>query len=102
VPLSEVQLIRVRRHVGANEPTDAELHAIYDRLGDVDELVLEVLEARLATLTSEPAQFAIPGEYSQSVGENIKALQEQLAKLGWGAAGAARVRIVEPEPRQPR
>lgn len=46
--------------------------------GDID-VVVEVIETRIATLANTPESFAIPGEYSQSTVGNMKLLQRQLA-----------------------
>lgn len=96
--LSVDQLITIRRAVGT-APSDAELNDIYTRTADVDELILEVLEIRLADLKRNPSSFSVPGEYSQSTGENIAALEKSVAALG---GGGSLVRIIEPEPRRNR
>lgn len=75
--LTQDQLVFIRRQVGS-QPDDASLQAIYDRPVTVNQLVLEVLELRYADLILAPAQFAIPGDYSQTTTENIKALAEQI------------------------
>lgn len=92
--LSADQLVTIRRAVGT-APDDAELNTIYARTGDVAELILEVLETRLADMKRQPASFSIPGEYSQSTGDNIRALEKAVASLG---GGGAVVRIIDPEP----
>lgn len=78
--LTEDQLVQIRRQIG-NKPDDASLNSIYDRTGDLDELVLEVLETRLANLESSPAQFTVVGEYSQDTSKNIEALRLQVGTL---------------------
>jgi hypothetical protein len=75
--LSEDQLVYSRRQIG-NKPLDAELNTIFDRVGNVDQLVLEVLETRYAELIRNPATFSVSGEYSQSTAENIKALAKRI------------------------
>jgi hypothetical protein len=97
--LSTDQLIKIRRAVGT-KPSDAELNAIYDRTADVDELVLEILETRLANLRAAPEQFSVPGEYSQSTKGQMDALESQIAALGGGAGTV--VTIVDPYPQNPR
>lgn len=96
--LTEDQLVQIRRQVG-NKPDDAALNAIFDRTEDLDELVLEVLETRLATLEASPAQFTVVGEYSQDTGKNIDALKGKVGALG---GGNSRVRIVSPTAADPR
>ncbi len=90
--LTEDQLVQIRRQVG-NKPDDAALNAIFDRTLDLDELVLEVLETRLATLEASPASFTVVGEYAQDTGKNIDALKDKVSALG---GGNSRVRIVSP------
>lgn len=76
--LTQDQLVYIRKQVGSS-PDDASLQAIYDRPVTVNQLVLEVLELRYADLIATPATFAIPGDYSQSTAENIKALAERIS-----------------------
>lgn len=54
----------------------------------------EVLDQRLADLLTKPASFSVPGEYSESRAENIKALQEKVKGLGHGSGGS--IRTVQP------
>jgi hypothetical protein len=64
-------------------------------------VVRGVLEGRMAKLLASPASFAVPGEYSQSTGQNITALQLQLNNLGTGEAGGIGVgRMVRPDTRR--
>lgn len=79
--LTANQLAAMRRELGATEPTDGELEVIFARLGNAGAVVLEVLETRLATFASEPAQFSLSGVYSQDTGTNITTLREQLDRL---------------------
>jgi hypothetical protein len=95
--LSEDQLVSIRRHVG-DQPDDAALNSIFDRVGDVDELVLEVLQIRLANLEANPTQFTVVGEYSQDSSKNLEALTAKVGSIG----GGSRVRIVEPCRGDPR
>lgn len=98
--LTDEQLILLRRQVGGS-PSDDDLQEAFDRLGDLAEVAREVLQIRLANLRAAPATFAVPGEYSQSTAENLRALEAQLAGLaqvGDLAAGAGQVRVVCPDP----
>lgn len=88
--LTEDQLVDIRRQIG-NDPDDAALNAIYDRTADVDELVLEVLETRLAEMRRNPSSFSVAGKYSESrTAEQLKSLEEQVASLG-GDSGTVSV-----------
>lgn len=78
--LTEDDLAYLRRQVGG-APTDDDLQDIYDRVGTLDETALEVLETRLAEMTRNPAQFTVVGVYSQDVGDNIAALEQQVESL---------------------
>lgn len=97
--LTEDQIIEIRRSVG-NQPDDDVLNDIYARTNDVDELVLEVLEIRWADAANPalPANFAIPGEYSQDTRANIEALKAQVAAAGGGVGGTVEF-IPPPDPR---
>lgn len=82
------ELIAVRREVG-DKPDDATVGDVFDRLGgNVEATIDEILETRLATLMASPAQFSIPGEYSQSTAANITALQTKLNARGVGDTGS--------------
>lgn len=81
--LDQGQLIQIRRAIG-DKPDDAELQTIFNRTGSVDELILEVLERRLANLKARPDSMNIPGEYSDSVSRQMEALQEEIDKRGGG------------------
>lgn len=102
--LTQDQIDHIRRQVG-NQPDDAALNVLFDRLLTVDELVLQILETRLAELERIPAQFAVSGEYSQSTAANITALRDRIASLGGGAEGGGGVGFVtftEPYPMRHR
>jgi hypothetical protein len=80
VALTSAQIYAIRRWVGET-PDDTALNDAYDRLGNTQVIILEVLETRLANLEAEPASFNVPGEYGQSTAQNIVALRETLARL---------------------
>jgi hypothetical protein len=100
--LTVVDLAYLHAQLGTDADED-DLQERYDRLGTTAGVVREVLQQRLADLLVTPAQFAVPGEYTQGTGENIKALQAQLAELG-GVDGTAslEVRVLPPPPRRLR
>ncbi len=98
--LTTEQKVQIRRQVG-NAPDDAALQVIYDRLGDVDAVSLEVLEIRLAEFKRNPMAFSVPGEYSESrSAEQMKALEAQISALasalGETVPGLSQVRVVPP------
>lgn len=76
------ELVTVRSWVPWDPPTDAQLDAAHDRLGrSMWRVIEEQLRTRLSTLVGSPATFAVAGEYSQSTGENIRQLREDLATV---------------------
>lgn len=80
MPLGTADLAWVRSKVGP-APDDAQLDEIYNRVGAREEVVREVLDARLAALVAKPAQFSVPGEYSQDVSANINALRAAVREV---------------------
>lgn len=98
--LSEDDLILIRRDIG-DKPDDGAVEEVYDRLGgDIEGTIDEILETRLATMLASPAQFSIPGEYSQSTDANIRALQEKVNARGIGDTGT--LTFIAPPAADPR
>jgi hypothetical protein len=93
--LSDNDMKVVRSRVG-DGPSDEVLDERYDRLGSVDEVIRETLAARLASLLDRPDTFNVPGEYGESRGGQIKALQDELAG-GATASGVPQVRVAHAE-----
>lgn len=92
--LTADDLAKVRQMVGsATPPTDADLDAIYDRLGKVDDVALEVLQGRFAGLLAGPAKWAVEGDFSIDATANIAALRQQITRLQ-DSAGEAPVMTV--------
>lgn len=93
----------MRSWVGT-QPTDADLNLRYDALGDVDEVIEEVLREQLALLREEPASVSLPSGLSRSNGENIKSLQAAIDELQKeGASGdVATVAVSRIARRHPR
>jgi len=80
--ISSDQLVVVRSWVSdKSPPTDNDLGAIFSRVGTLKGTVQEVLRKRLATFQEKPAQFAVPGDYSQTRAANIQSLEKTLTKL---------------------
>jgi hypothetical protein len=77
---TELDLLRDRLPDETN-PTDNQLQTAFDGLGDVAQVALRFLRRRLALLVAQPAQFGVPGEYSQNTGANITALREMIADI---------------------
>jgi len=100
--LTDVQLGFLHDHLGTDADED-NLQERYDRLLDLNKVVVEVLERRLADLLSTPASFSVGGDYSQSTAENIRALTDKLAQFAGGSlTGVSRVRMILPVPRDAR
>lgn len=82
MPLTADDLAKVRQMVGsAAPPTDADLDAIYDRLGKVEDVALEVLQGRYADLLAGPAKWAVEGDFSIDATANLAALGKQITNL---------------------
>lgn len=80
--LTDSQTAYFDSQLGPGTWTEQDLTPRLDRLGqDALAVAREVLEGRLAKLRSQPAQFSVAGEYSQSTGANITSLETQLANL---------------------
>lgn len=89
MPLTASTLDYVRSEIGdLDPPSDADLNDLYDAyLADgaedpVTAVIVRIQKGRLANLLNDPASISVSGVYSQSTGENIKALQEQLRRFG--------------------
>lgn len=94
MPLTADDLAEVRRLVGsAAPPTDADLDAIYDRLGTVEDVALEVLQGRYADLLAGPAKWSVEGDFSIDNSATINALGKQIDGLK-DSAGEAPVLTV--------
>lgn len=81
--LSADQLAVLRSHVGADDPpSDDDLDTLYDRLGSVGAVALEVLRGRLTEMLLAPGKMSLEGDYSREyTAAQIKALQTTIAEL---------------------
>lgn len=66
----------------------ADLEARYARLGTARAVALEVLRGRLAALLQQPVTVNVSGVVGVGFGENIKALERQIANLEAGVPAA--------------
>lgn len=102
--LSDGELAWIREYVG-DLPADGVLIDTLNEEGvDTKEgVVRRVLTKRLANLVARPADFTVPGEYSQNTTANIKAIQDMLKGLPSVAEvidePSSAVRIVPPRAR---
>jgi hypothetical protein len=78
--LTDEELAFLRAKVG-DKPADDQLQEIFDREGSKEKAALWILENRLANYLSRPGSQNIPGQYSDSVEANIRALQGSLKGL---------------------
>ncbi|KPC73455.1 hypothetical protein KVH31_34645 [Streptomyces olivaceus] len=62
-----------------------DLEARYQRLGSARAVALEALRERLSDLRAQPATINVTGVVGIGIGENIKALERQIAALEDGA-----------------
>lgn len=70
----------------ATSVTDLETR--YARLGTARAVALEVLRGRLAALLQQPVTVTVSGVVGVGFGENIKALERQIANLEAGVPAA--------------
>lgn len=90
MPLSAEDLEHVRDYVSWTPPTDDDLHAAYDELGEWQAVAYRFTRRRLSELLGAPASFTVPGMYSEDNGPNITALGKSLGELQpSGAPGPA-------------
>jgi hypothetical protein len=81
VALDDNDLAYLRSWVGTAAPTDVELEAAHERLGDLHAVALEVLRQRLADLLADPASFGVGSDYREDRSSNIRSLEAQVRKL---------------------
>lgn len=97
-------LAEIREHIGS-APSDADVEAVYIRKESAgvadDKLVastaLSILKQRRAEFTILPSSFSVPGDWSQSTGGNIEALDAKISELeqvtGEGGGGVSTARL---------
>lgn len=78
--LTDAQLAVVRSWVGPTV-TESTLNERYTRLGSLDAVILEELRTQLANLIDQPSQVSLPGGLNVTIGQNITAIQQLLAKF---------------------
>lgn len=101
MPLTTDDLAWVRGKVGS-DPSDADLHARYDRLGSKQAVAREVWSERLADLSARPAKIDVDGELAQDTSENMRSIHRILADPDLyepDDLAPGEVRIVRPRPR---
>lgn len=75
-------IIAIRALIGsATPPTDDDLYDIYERLGTVDAVALEVMRGRYADALAGPAKWSVEGDFSIDNTAVIAALSKQVAAL---------------------
>jgi len=79
---TDAQIAEVRTWVPWTPPSDAEIDDAADTLdGSVYQVARMFLRKRLMTLVASPATISIPGDFSQSTGENMRIIQSMIAEL---------------------
>lgn len=78
--LTPEELLSVRAEVGTG-PTDLQLDALHDVLGSPEAVAQHVITTRLTDLRSRPARTEWVGDTTEDWGDNIKALERQVADL---------------------
>lgn len=82
--LTDEEIQAIRDEIGDSEPpSDLDLQDIYDRKGESLTLTaITVLNKRIVELASGGAlSFTVVGEYGENSAANIKALQDQIARI---------------------
>lgn len=79
-PFDESQVAQLQAELGTSLDYD-DLTARYERLADLDQVVVEVLRIRLADAIDKPTSFTIPGQYSEDRSKSLQALQDRLRVL---------------------
>lgn len=93
--LSLEQLAEIRAEIGSTEPpTDSELFDAFERVGTTKDVVLQVLNVRLANMLAGPSSVTIPGIYSESNGDSIRELKKQIASVDMGGRSLTSSRLV--------
>lgn len=80
--LDAATLARIREWVGS-KPDDDTVDATFalDGNGTIETTALSILRIRYADLLAAPSTFAVQGDYSQSTGKNIEALEGKIGEL---------------------
>lgn len=82
MPLSSADLATVRSLIGpATPPTDSDLNNLWDVLGDVNAIALQVLSGRLAAAMSQPEEYQLEGDLKVKWGASIETLKTEVLRL---------------------
>lgn len=90
MPFTNDEMQVVLSWTGTGE-TEAKLNERYERLEDMDAVIVESLRYQIAVLRSSPASLRLPSGLSINTSDNIKALEEALGKFvaQGGTSGSA-------------
>jgi hypothetical protein len=86
VVLTDEDIAAIKSWVGSEWST-SDIEDRFDRLGNFDEVVLEILNQQIADLSAQPSSFSVPG-LSVSQGQNMITLSETIKRFR-GAGGLA-------------
>lgn len=100
-PFDPTQVAQLQAELGTSLDFE-DLTARYDRLGELDAVITEVLRIRLADLTASPTTFSIPGEYSQDASAQLKSLEARLGLTGDAATAVVNIARSEYSRTEPR
>lgn len=78
--ITAADLAAVRAWVGT-AIDDADVDAVWVVQLNVELTALQLLRQRRADFVADPAQFAVQGDYSQNVADNLRALDAQIGQL---------------------
>jgi hypothetical protein len=92
--LTDDDIAAIHAWVGS-EWSDSDIEDRFDRLEDVDEVILEILNQQIADLAAQPSSFSVPG-LSISNGQNMLSLEATLKRFrGQGGLAGGAVRFIQ-------
>lgn len=91
--LTDEDIAAIKSWVGS-EWSDSDIEDRFDRLEDVDEVVLEILNQQIADLSAQPSSFSVPG-LSITQGQNMITLSETIKRFrGHGGLSGGATRFI--------
>lgn len=78
MPMTKEELTQLRSYVPWDPPSDRDLNARFDALGNWPAVAVEQIRSRLQLMVNDPASLNVGGEFSVNWSANIATLQKQL------------------------
>lgn len=73
--------LQIAREWVGSQPDDTALQAAIDEWRSPHRAALAILRARRADMIAQPAKWAVVDDYSQDASANLRALDDQIARL---------------------